>query len=143
MRPIKFRAWNKTRKEWDCFTLNNISVYLKELQSHLLGGDEFYLFTGLYDKKHEEIWEGDIIKLNPKIKYYRQIVFIGGNYWLINPDRKFDVEIQCIFSSHPEANIVGNIYENPELLTMSEHGLDGKKNKIIEWKGGKNETNNY
>jgi YopX protein len=76
-------------------------------------------FTDYYDHNKKKIWEGDIVQCS-KNKYYREVVWFGGTYWLINPDRKQDFPISVVNSSHTNTVIVGNIFENPELLYGSQ-----------------------
>lgn len=121
-RLIKFRAWHK------------------EGQSMLFAGDEFgtkhgldccrfamegqpvelMQFTGLHDKRGEEIYEGDIVKHTmPHTPYTERLSFLGKIEY---------VDVNCSFRTvsdyygeepiHEdiELEVVGNIYENPELL---------------------------
>ena len=67
-------------------------------------------FTGLLDKNGKEIYEGDILKWNDEVS---QVM------WRLY-DSMF--EIEKIFNGFSERvtsdyEIIGNIYENPELLT--------------------------
>ena len=124
MREIKFRAWHKEKKIMG--EVLGIDILHKEI--FFSNGDvdccgfadlkyiELMQYTGLKDKNNKEIYEGDIVKLRANhgigvIKYYdecgafvveyikpRPLVVLGMNYY------KEDIEI------------LGNIYENPELL---------------------------
>ena len=130
MRNIKLRAWNKSGKKWDYFTLDNILTYSKTLNLHLLFGDEFYLFTGLHDRNGKEIWEGDIVKWDDRSK---------GEYWRvavveIDPDIQFRIVKNSLHElsaregvifrfgsfayqdTHHHLDVIGNIYEHTELL---------------------------
>jgi hypothetical protein len=114
MRPIKFRAYNKSTTKWDYFTLDNISTYVQTFNLHLIEGDEFYLFTGLLDKNGKEIWEGDIYKtINNEIG---KVVFSIGAFWVEyfwphNWDPMCPAEL-----IHGDGEVIGNIHENPDLL---------------------------
>lgn len=107
MRTIKFRAWDK--KENKLYYLGD-KVYLGDLNSKKLN---IMQYTGLKDKHGTEIYEGDIVQfdmpLSPKPQI-RQIVYKeryaaftvkNGDYF---PIEDWNVEV------------IGNIYENPELL---------------------------
>lgn len=88
----------------------------------------FRRYTGLRDKNGLEIYEGDILRFNwVDSAGYCQVVFENasfGLYW-INTSVKEDEGFKS-FWSHEEndfcwnlewVEIIGNIYENPELLS--------------------------
>lgn len=115
-RAIKFRTWGVDGKVgprmWDWEHIAGCLCMWFEDKTAII-----MQFTGLKDKNGREIYEGDIIQCNPEVKYYRVVVWgHDGNYWMVNPDRIMGWEIQCVISSHTDAVVIGNIYENPELL---------------------------
>ena len=75
----------------------------------------FQQFTGLKDKDGREIYEGDILETFVfKIKIIYIIVFENGNFKvkeLGNPNCNLD-----LYDIVKNTKIIGNIYENPELL---------------------------
>ena len=127
MREIKFRAWHKEEKIIG--EVLGIDILHKEIffsnedvdcYEHSDFKDvELMQYTGLYDKKGKEIYEGDIVKLRANhgigvVKYYdewgafvieyikpRPLAVLGMNYY------KENIEI------------LGNIYENSELLGVN------------------------
>ena len=127
-RPIEFRVWDKERQafcvtdmlEFGCiFNLKNGVLDLKN-------GKEYYIFqqlTGLLDKNGKEIFEGDIIKCNfpdfgcDKEKFQLEVVYSSNT-------ASFGVIILMEngdFYSLSELDwrnfeVVGNVFENPELL---------------------------
>ena len=116
MRPIKFRAWDLLENkmiQWDELTSGKHPYnYLSMLASDL-GIVIWMQFTGLTDSKGKEIYEGDIIK------YFNRY----GEKQKINPV-VFDLGMFCIndddiyvkLSQANRVEVIGNIYENPELL---------------------------
>lgn len=122
----KFRAWDKETK-----TMNGMAeIYRNRNQEIELRPRDEKIFlmqsTGLLDKNGKEIFEGDIItngeavvdvKNHPTLGFYTVVNdverFFGSNTSI--KDFENDVEE---FSSVTE--IIGNIYENPELLEVKE-----------------------
>ena len=132
MREIKFRAWLKYGKEIvdveEIDFMNEVINYIdndyenneQEIIGAYFENIELMQYTELKDKNNKEIYEGDIVKLRANhgigvIKYYdewgafiveyikpRPLAVLGMNYY------KEDIEV------------LGNIYENPELLGEKE-----------------------
>lgn len=111
-RIIKYRAWHKNR---ECFV--PIEAHFGfDTNGELYQTDgkpiELMQSTGLKDKNGVEIYEGDIIVFDslPKVKVYiewrkENAGFHFGD-WYEN----------CFPYTNTDATIIGNIYENPELL---------------------------
>ena len=122
----KYRAWNTETKEIEVF---NTYEEISELFLVLSADDGFYSImqsTGLKDKNGKEIFEGDIITNGTSIVDMKRHQTLGF-YTVVNGEERFfgsntsikdfenDVEE---FSSVTE--IIGNIYESPELLEVTE-----------------------
>lgn len=124
MRDIKFRAWDIQNQEMTSAPMRNIyrnkyslfgDIYL--LQKEMFKDTvrvELMQYTGLKDKNDVEIYEGDIVNVNhcggtpryEKVKFYANAGFASvhpftdsGHHW-----------------SSYRCEIVGNIYENKDLL---------------------------
>ena len=97
MRPIKFRAWDY-HKIW-------LVGSWEELHSPSL---KIMQFTGLYDKNGKEIWEGDLIKWLGLILTITVDDFHGYRF-MVGKD-------QLSKSYAIDGEVIGNIYENPDLL---------------------------
>lgn len=129
MRPIKFRAWDRELKKmrtmdedvdydepgYDEYYFATWMMFSEALSSILLESDRFILMqsTGLLDKNGKEIFEGDVVKNNEDGR-------IGSVRWN-NSWMKWDVGAEGYWAEDaPYVNlyfeIIGNIYENPELL---------------------------
>ena len=99
MREIKFRAWHKPEK----YMYQNIKI--SEDNEYIEDGTfELMQFTGLKDW-----YEGDILKTH---EGNFEIQFIDGRFCVLLPDLGY----QDIYLFEEIAEIIGNIYENPELL---------------------------
>lgn len=121
MREIKFRAWDKKKNKF----ISPANIAIKGSGVDLTWSMEpenknivFLQFTGLTDKNGKEIYEGDIIDIQGPGKGI--IRFNNGGFYL-----KYLEENEGFDSSGfggPEntlnktTEIIGNIYENPELL---------------------------
>lgn len=123
MREIKFRAWDKARRvmidDLICFGKN------KDGRTYIAHNNEFnsamppfhgYMwdsrnleimqYTGLLDSKGKEIYEGDIVKCG---------TFIGAVEY-IAPEWIIKIRHTYLKANYPHIEIVGNIYEHPDLL---------------------------
>lgn len=134
MRTIKFRAWNKTQKimkevlelEWVWDEGEENRTKLDIITSNGRIGDKLILmqFTGLHDKSGKEIYEGDIVQVGyTYVGDYRYEDFIGnvifedGCYFVIcKYDEKLGCELDSATIKNQEIEVIGNIYENSELL---------------------------
>jgi len=118
-REFEFRAWlTKYNKMVNIYSWNIWQEYFmcSEYDS------EFYLdetpimqYTGLKDKNNKEIYEGDILFESFGEKYYK-VVFENGSF---KAEFKGDFEeysFDLIDVVEQGCEVVGNIYENAELL---------------------------
>jgi hypothetical protein len=106
MRAIQFRAWDASEKEmveWP-HLLNDPDDWLLSLLNDP-GEDVLMQFTGLKDKNGKEIYEGDICSQ----KYYASPVVITFEDGA--------VAAEDVYLGDPSLEVIGNIYENLELLT--------------------------
>ncbi len=114
MREIKFRAWDKENKKMfepsELVQEPNLVVGYLDSSGCPKTYDNIELmqFTGLQDKNGKDIYEEDIIKrtslINGQIREIKEIV-----RWEIG----FSFVGFPITSSY---EIIGNVFENPELL---------------------------
>ena len=145
MRMIDFRAWDKKKSEivdvMDIdFSGKKVGVcnvpkrMFKDGRLHTIHSIErdwseveLMQYTGLEDKNNTEIFEGDIVK--------RTYLFNGGygethtgevvydkeyaRYIISRPQKHIEPkneDIRNILSDKSTYEVIGNIYENPELL---------------------------
>ena len=121
MREIKFRAWHKGKKIIS--EVLGIDILHKEI--FFSNGDvdyceisdfkyiELMQYTGLKDEYGNEIYEGDIVTLhNSRYK----VIFNMEQARFVLRDDKFEMEIPFTNNNNERMEIIGNIYENPELI---------------------------
>jgi uncharacterized phage protein (TIGR01671 family) len=126
MRTIKFRAWDgKNKYILDCSYGNWISfdgVLYEEANlkyntpnTEIEKSKDLTLmqFTGLQDKNGKEIYEGDILKGNSKTRK-SVVTFAEGIFWANYGNGQ--LELSILLDPEKEVQVIGNIYQNPELL---------------------------
>jgi uncharacterized phage protein (TIGR01671 family) len=136
MRESKFRGFNKKNGVW------LYGFYLQNRGAHFVCPDEFAdgkswddyeidpesrgEWTGLKDKKCSEIYEGDIV-MHPYVDpifgdfvegkdgegVISEVVYNGASFAVKHYDRCYYLEE---FTRHNHIEVVGKVYENPELL---------------------------
>jgi uncharacterized phage protein (TIGR01671 family) len=117
VRDIKFRAWEKNLKE--IIPVHNIDFVKRMLntESAWRRFDEIELiqYTGLKDKNDKEIFEGDLIKVNGS-EELDLVKYLDGSYYGVNPKYHNTLRYNLDYKTRDIAELIGNIYENPELL---------------------------
>lgn len=126
MREIKFRAWSSGRKEMtevESIHFKGNAVYL--ISKHLrlvanLDETELMQFTGQKDMNGKEVFEEDILKLENRDFGIVQYNNLNCNYYiqLINYHFNVAIDFKKVFSYQSKVEIIGNKYENPELLEV-------------------------
>lgn len=114
MRTIKFRAWDESQK----YMAKQGTPDLETIQSFFFhfGDCQLMQFTGLTDKNGVEIYEGDIVKVDIFTKNYC-ILFGESKKWGASFQYKSYYSIYYLTENFAkDCVVVGNIYENPELL---------------------------
>lgn len=127
MREHKYKAWDKKEKRWlganlHMSVVDGLLWWQYGYECEILSAEErenieLVQYTGLKDKDGKEIYEGDIIKDYENwvgiVEWDKKDCFFNINYPIQNETMMFD----DAFDSNPERNaeIIGNIYKNPEL----------------------------
>lgn len=129
-REIKFRGKSVLNDEWiygDLVHRINSPKTISPVQINGIGVKEETVgqFTGLFDKNGTEIYEGDIISVNGK--YPKLVKYINDYacFCLANIE-DLDEEMDTGYwhqvspgwwnSSKREIQVIGNIYDHPELI---------------------------
>ena len=125
----KFRAWDSAKKEMfkDTFAITE-SGQVVVVEQESVASSPDYVFvdhlvimqsTGLADKNGKEIFEGDIVKMSKDVysesTYYEVVRHYGGAYRLESKQHGCELWLR-----HTDCEVVGNVYENPELLEDKE-----------------------
>lgn len=123
MRQIKFRAWDKQAGEmvgvesirWQNENVHEVFYDTALEYDHQEGGrwtGECILmqFTGLLDKDGKEIYEGDVVLIGDIDKPYPVEWDETRLTWVIG-------DFDFLYVWEATVNIIGNVLENPNLLT--------------------------
>lgn len=142
MRAIKFRAWDDGKKEWllgyeypnlggfsldgECVLMgewtNVCTSFMFENNNRKRTDLKLMQFTGLKDKNDKEIYEGDILT------YKRSVGNWTGQFMTTTHKIVFNEEVFAFVMEYGsqyiklrkhwgyEYEVIGNIYESPELL---------------------------
>lgn len=118
MREIKFRAWDKKANHmvcWEDISRTNILGMLVNNNNRDDSRGILMQFTGLLDKQGVEIYEGDILK--DYDQDYIGVVSFQDGAFIVTWENEF-----CNAFEWSGEEVIGNIYENPELLQPKHKG---------------------
>ena len=137
MGEIRFRAFASGVNEMTFF--DNVIVATGELSEGkawgmffpsingkvFLGGySDPMRFTGLRDRNGKEIYEGDIVQMcrhsdithKHEKDFISEVRFKHGTFYVIQPRYKIEQPFMSMARPGQSYEVIGNIYENPELL---------------------------
>ena len=119
MREIIFRGKRTDNGEWIEGCYYKYSYVMGE--GHFINNAEYDIavvpetvcqYTGVTDKNETKIFEGDIVKVRLQNGYLNfRVLFYYGMFRLNSLDDRFYIPIEPY-----EMEVIGNIYDNPELL---------------------------
>lgn len=112
MRQIKFRAWDKNKKEWSALITGQVDLLMITTlnipeNNHL----EIQQYTGIKDVNGKEIYEGDIVSAGGD--QFRWVITWDYLEFIQLPGMSFEQDFSWV-------EIIGNINENPELIKNNE-----------------------
>ena len=123
----RYRAWKKAGKELG--RVGQITFELDGSVSHVLFKGKFLDFnvpineielmqsTGLFDRNSKEIFEGDILDYRGRKALVRwHGSYASFIYRFVDEPHKQKAEWKPLYLAYMKCEIIGNIYENPELL---------------------------
>ena len=121
-----FRAWDKTYKKmyevdeihWNCGEFD----FIGDAITFKRGADEVELMqsTGLHDKNGKEVFVGDIIKCTRGCPHEVYIEKEYGGKYIGGMPAVYLKGIREGYAWTGAEEIIGNIYEKPELLEVEE-----------------------
>mgnify|MGYP002770032958 CR=1 FL=1 len=134
MREIKFRGYDKFDKRWVYGYGLHQAVFIDGSSNAYVtaGTREVFIvdkesagqYTGIKDYKGKEIYEGDIVEkefMEPWIedtKFIGIVKMIDGCWCVVNEKKKKSERLWTLWSETDVNRVIGNIYENPELLEV-------------------------
>lgn len=122
----RYRAWLKKEQKMDN-EIDHISWLEDELYcigdgiTYMVSAEDLELMqsTGLVDRDGRIIFEGDIVKMSKDVysepTYYEVVRHYGGAYRLDSKQHGCELWLR-----HTDCEVVGNVYENRELLEDKE-----------------------
>lgn len=134
MREIKFRVWDKDNSQMyyqieDFKDLALINGQFKPVLNNLINNSfnwyrrnyELMQYTGLKDKNGTEIYEGDIV-FGEESKIICEVIYTEGAMFMLrwNDTKWGNNEYHHYGLGAFTLEVIGNIYENPELLKEGE-----------------------
>nr|DAK67781.1 MAG TPA: YopX protein [Caudoviricetes sp.] len=121
----KFRAWSKAEKimsDVKKLDLCNGEIDARSFEETEIEEVELMQSTGLKDKNGKEIFEGDVVQYqNTKVPSAdsKGVIRYFDNWAMFGIDIEHNEPRALFFNGladHISLEVIGNIYENPELL---------------------------
>lgn len=134
MREIKFRAWMKDykkmckvnqidfEKQTAWIEADNGGHETRHTTTRDIDDIEIMQYTGSKDKNGIKIYEGDIAKLQDGHTSYYVVEWHKNGMWIFrfldNEHQYYSFNSVCDFMYTVNHEVIGNIYENPDLVEV-------------------------
>ena len=127
----RYRAWDNVKKEMfkDTFAITESGQVVVVEQEDVMCPPDYVFVdnlvimqsTGLKDKNGKEIFEGDILDYNGRKALVRwHGSYASFIYRFVDELQKRNAERKPLYLAYMKCEIIGNIYENPDLLEDKE-----------------------
>ena len=127
MREIEYRAWLKDEKKMvkvDAIDFRQKIIFYTEereidgeiidtLQTRKFNEIELMQYTMLKDNNNDEIYEEDIVEILTEVEEYGVVKFSDGAFYVEADGFRVNFYDNIVGG---DVVVIGNIYENPELL---------------------------
>ncbi len=117
-REFKFRVYDENMEDMLDWETVISEVETEHLFISMIVRQKHYTamqYTGLKDKNGVEIYEGDIVKFF-SLKDFKEVVFKDGAFGYLTYGDSSLVSFSQNYSILKALEVIGNIYENKELL---------------------------
>ena len=124
MREIEFRGQQINTNQWIYgYLYRNKGLYvicenIRYAEEEPILLDTIGQYTGLKDKNGKKIYEGDILEWEDGFGIHHDIVVWDEYEWALQygQEQKW---VRSIFTIYYDAEVIGNVWDNPELIDKS------------------------
>lgn len=124
---FRYRVWDKSQNKWLHFDFSTYPTYQDRIWQALTDGETFYQCTGLKDKNGKLIYEGDIVRFKDNVTIKGSKTHIAAvehneafNAFMYHAECMGLYTVNKAQNEQFDVEVIGNIYENPELLKECE-----------------------